>query len=273
MQRLQLALLPTLLLIGCGGGSEAPALKKAAPASTTAPAAAEAGAAAPAVAAPAADTGMVWDGTQGVSEVKGTISFEGTAPERKIIDMGADANCHSDSATDPSVIVNDGKLQNVFVYVSKVPDGMTYPKGTGSVMLTQKGCMYEPHVLGLQRGQSLSITNGDNVTHNVHSYSKKNKAFNKSQPAGSPALEEDYKRSEDQFAIKCDIHKWMSSYVCVTDYPFFAVSAADGSFNLGKLPAGEYTISADHEVYDGQTAKVTVKEGAPSMVNFTFKAN
>ena len=267
MQRLQLALLPTLLLLGCGGGSEEPALKKPT-ASTEAPAAGAA-----AAAAPAADTSMVWDGSQGVSEVKGTILFTGTAPERKIIDMGADAACHGEGAADPSVIVNDGKLQNVFVYVSKVPAGMTYPKGTGEVMLTQKGCMYEPHVLGLQKGQSLSITNGDEVTHNVHSYSKRNKAFNKSQPAGSPALEEGYQRSEDQFAIKCDIHKWMSSYVCVTDYPFFAVSAADGSFNLGKLPAGQYTISADHEVYDGQTATVTVKAGAASMVDFTFKAN
>jgi len=275
MQRLSLALLPTLLLFGCGGGDSEPSMKKPA---TKAPAAAEHAAETAPEAMPepeAAATGgsMTWDGSQGVSEVMGTIMFSGDAPAIVMMDMSADAKCHDEGIVDPSVLINDGKLQNVFVYVSKAPKGMTYPKGTGSVMLTQKGCMYEPHVLGLQKGQSLSITNGDVVTHNVHSYSKKNKAFNKSQPAGNPALDVSFKRKEDQFAIKCDIHKWMSSYVCVTDYPFYAVSAADGTFNLGKLPAGEYTVTATHEVYGAQTAKVTVSDSGASTLDFTFKAN
>jgi plastocyanin len=268
MSRSYLALLPTLFLIGCGGGSDGPTpIKKT---TTETPAAGETAEVTPAPVV--ADAGsMTWDGSQGVAEVMGTVSFEGTAPERMLMDMGADELCHGEGTMDPTLIVNDGKMENVFVYVSKAPKSMTYPKGTGSVMLNQVGCMYEPHVLGLQKGQTLSISNGDDVTHNVHSFSKKNKVFNKSQPKGMDPINETFKRSEDQFAVRCDIHKWMSSFICVTDYPFFAVSAADGKYNLGKLPAGEYELTATHETLGKKTAMVTVSASGASTVDFSFK--
>ena len=39
--------------------------------------------------------------------------------------------------------------------------------------------------------------------------------------------------------VGCDIHPWMHGHVMVFDHPFFAVTGADGSFELKGVPAGE----------------------------------
>ena len=260
MDRRHVACLPLLFAIGCGGDSSPAPAAPSKPAET----AASSTPAPSADAAPAAaSTGkQKWDGSQGVAEVKGVVRFSGTAPTPSPLDMAADPACHAmgHEVTDPKVIVNDGMLQNAFVYVSKGLKGWDFDPPSEPAILTQKGCMYEPHVLGVMAGQTLSISNEDDVTHNVHTYSKRNAAFNKSQPAGAPVIEAALKRDEKQFPVKCDIHAWMSSYVTVVDNPFFAVSDASGAFSLGELPAGEYTITVEHENFDPQKAEITVSE-------------
>ncbi len=42
--------------------------------------------------------------------------------------------------------------------------------------------------------------------------------------------------------VGCDIHPWMHGHVMVFDHPFFAVTGADGSFELKGVPAGDYQL-------------------------------
>ena len=72
--------------------------------------------------------------------------------------------------------------------------------------------------------------------------------------------------------LRCDVHPWMSAWVGVVAHPFFAVTAADGSFEVKGLAPGTYTIEAWHEQLGTQTQKITVgaTQGAP--LAFTFKA-
>ena len=60
------------------------------------------------------------------------------------------------------------------------------------------------------------------------------------------------------FAIKCDVHPWMRSYIGVFSHPFFAVTGSDGKFTIANLPAGTYEIEAWHEKLGTQKATVTV---------------
>ena len=62
----------------------------------------------------------------------------------------------------------------------------------------------------------------------------------------------------------------MSSWVCVTRYPFYAVTGEDGAFALEKLPPGEYTIEAWHEAYGTKTQTVTVGDGETKEIAFSF---
>jgi len=205
--------------------------------------------------------------------VHGKTVFQGDAPRRRKVDMGSDPGCHAlhaEPLRDESILVDEnGGLANVFVWISKGVQGKFEPPAD-PVVLTQSGCCYAPHVLGLQVGQKLVVKNTDPVTHNVHSFAKKNKAFNQSQQSGGKDIEQVFDKEEVLMQVKCDIHGWMSTYIGVVDHPFFAVTAADGSFSIPNLPAGEYTLSARHEVFGLQKTTITVSGDGAVESSFTF---
>ena len=53
------------------------------------------------------------------------------------------------------------------------------------------------------------------------------------------------------------------------EHPFFAVSGEDGTFEIGGLPAGSYTLEAWHETLGARSAEATV--GAEGVVEVAFQ--
>ena len=210
----------------------------------------------------------------GASGVSGKISFEGTPPERTVIEAEGDPKCaimHKDSPllSDKVLVDDNGGLANVFLIVETPPEG-DYPVPESSVKLDQIGCVYTPHVLGIQVGQTLEIHNSDDTTHNVRAVARKNKPFNLGQPAGSKPREKSFKNAEDGIRLKCDIHRWMTAYVFSVEHPFFAVSDESGAFTIAGLPAGDYSIKAWHESLGEQTGSLTVGDDGAGEINFSF---
>ena len=226
----------------------------------------------------AAGGGKAWDPALGTATVKGTVKFVGKPPQARPIDMaGADAKCaelHGGERMKPeTVIVNDnGTLRNVFVWVTKGAEGWSFPVPGEQAMLDQKGCMYEPHVQGMRVGQTLAVKTSDPTAHNVHGYGKANRPFNRSQPAGAADVVMTMKRDEASppMKVKCDIHPWMNAFIAVVPHPYYAVTGADGSFELAKLPPGTYTIQAWHEQYDTIEQTVTIGDNETSTLDFTY---
>lgn len=205
-------------------------------------------------------------------EVKGAILFEGTPPVPKSIDMSADPVCagSGEEGITEAVVVNDGKLANVFVYISSGLDGK-FKAPDQAVELTQRGCRYHPHIVGVVANQTLLIKNDDATLHNVHAMPKINDGFNFAQPSQGMTNEQKFTKEEVMIPIKCDVHGWMSTYVGVLNHPAFAVSAEDGSFSF-KAPPGEYTVTAWHETLGTREEKVTIGASEEKEVNFTFSA-
>lgn len=205
--------------------------------------------------------------------IQGKISFEGTAPKPTKLQMDADPFCasaHSEPVYSEEVVVNDGALQNVFVYLDGAP---SKPAPTEPAVLDQRGCEYHPHVLGLQVGQPLKILNSDKTLHNVHAMPKKNQPFNFAMPKFVKKKEAKFGQPEVMVHVKCDVHPWMSGYIGVLDHPYFAVSGADGTFEIKDVPPGEYTIKAWQEKYGTKEAKVKVEDGGTAKVDFSFSAS
>ena len=205
--------------------------------------------------------------------VKGVVRFEGTPPRRRKVDLGAEKYCRekrTDVLRDESVLVNDeGTLRNVFVWVKKGVKGK-FPVPAEPVVINQLLCQYVPHVLGVQAGQKLLIRNSDPLMHNIHAVSKRGQDFNYAQIREGMESEEVFRRPEVMVELKCDVHGWMGAYVGVVKHPFFGVTGDGGTFELGKLPPGSYTIEAWHEVYGTQTKTVTLAEGQTAELRFTF---
>jgi plastocyanin len=246
----------------CGGGVPA------GPAVASTPAA-------PAAATPAvvkADAPRRAGGT-----IKGTIKWEGKAVKNKVIDMGsADPVCTEMHAgqelrEEKTIINGNGTLKNVVIYLEGV-EKKDWPVRADTVTLDQKGCQYVPHVVAIQVGQKLEIRNSDKTTHNVHFKSKYNGDWNKTQSeVGTVPPDKEVSRPEIGSAFfKCDIHTWMESRVAIFDHPFFAVSGEDGSFSIADVPPGTYKLKAWHEKEKEQEQSITVEDGKPAEVTFTF---
>ena len=226
-------------------------------------------------AAPAAGGAAAFDPATGTATVSGKIAFEGTPPAAAQIKMNADPVCmslHKEPVTSEEVLVADGKLQNVFVYVKEGLEKYTFTPPAEAATINQEGCHYMPHVGGMMVNQKLKIINSDSTLHNIHCWAEKNQQFNIGQPVKGMETEKSFANIEVMVHFKCDVHKWMSSYMGVLPHPYHSVSGRDGAFTLKHLPPGDYVIEAWHEKYGTQTQKVTVADKDSKEVNFTFKA-
>lgn len=234
-------------------------------------------------AASAETAGVKFTPTGNEGSVTGTVSFNGSAPQPKPISMDQDPVCASSNpnAVAEDLVVHDGKLENVFVYVKdgKTADGkslagFSFDAPAQPAVLDQKGCHYVPHILGIQTKQKLTVLNSDQTAHNVNVQGNSNPKFNKSQPPAAAPIEQVFTRAETLIPVKCNQHPWMKSYIGVLNHPFFAVSDQTGKFEIKGLPAGTYTIVAWHERYSDkpQTASVTVGAKEAKTQDFTFAA-
>ena len=243
-----------LLLAGCGGSNppetaEAPKKEAAAPAAMD-------------------------DANAG--SITGKVAFAGDKPVMKTLSMDAVPNCaraHTTPQKSQEVMVNEnGTLKNVFVWVkSGVPDKQ-WPVPGSAVKLEQKGCMYEPHVLGVMATQEIEIINDDPTNHNIHPLPKVNQEWNESQPPKGDAKKKSFARQEVLITVKCNVHPWMRAYIGVVGHPFFAVTGDDGTFTIKGLPPGTYTVEAIQEKFGSKEMQVTVGAKEAKTADFDFKS-
>ena len=212
--------------------------------------------------------------------ISGTVKLNGTPPKMKTIDMSKDPVCVKAHANNPAHLENvvagpDGGLEYVVLYLSEgLPPAVANQVPPTPQKYDQKGCMYVPHVIGVDVDQKIEVTTSDPTTHNIHPLPKPggpNIGWNKSQPPGAPPIITSWKAEEVAIPIKCNIHPWMHGYHAVVKGPY-AVSDDKGSYTINNVPPGNYTVTAWQEEYGTQTQKVTVAAGKPAKADFTFKA-
>jgi carboxypeptidase family protein len=209
--------------------------------------------------------------------ITGTVTLDGTPPATKPIDMSASPACaeaNSAPVVPPNVVTGENRaLANVVVYVKSGLGNYRFDTPTGTAVLAQKNCMYEPHVVALMTNQPFEIRNNDPTMHNVHPVPQHNRQWSTSQPAGSAALKSSFTRSEFAMPVLCNVHPWMRALVFVFDEPYFAVTSRTGSFELSNLPPGTYTIEAWQEVFGTQDQTVTIGQRESKTISFAFSSS
>jgi plastocyanin len=205
----------------------------------------------------------------------GRVTIEGPLPQNAPVKMSGDPVCireHKEGLTFDTFVSENGGLGNVFVYVKDGLGNYFFDTPSEPVKLDQKGCMYDPHVFGVQVGQNVEFFNSDATLHTVHAVGNTNPEFNFSQPIQTQKDTKYFSKPEVMVRFKCDIHAWMSAYAGVLEHPYFAVTKAGGSFELKNVPAGTYTIEAWHEKLGTETERVTLTDNHKKSVTFTFQA-
>jgi hypothetical protein len=100
----------------------------------------------------------------------------------------------------------------------------------------QKVCVFLTHVLGVTVGETLDIRNSDPTGHNTNIQGA---GFNQLIPSGGSIPYKIQKESTVPSKVTCSIHEWMVAYILPRKNSYYAVTDADGKFEIPNVPAGE----------------------------------
>jgi plastocyanin len=203
----------------------------------------------------------------GAQPVTGRVLFDGPLPEKKPLAIVPEQSkgCCPDGTpmdtSDPSwVVAADGALANVVLTVEVA--GSKAPVPERPIEIDQRGCVFEPHVMIVPAGAQVAFLNSDTVNHNVRGVAAKNDSFNKTVAPGGKEIVT--LASPDKVSVRCDLHPWMSSWIFVTDTPFHALTAKDGTFRIEGLAPGTYKVKLWHEKLGRGEGEVTIRPDGSS---------
>lgn len=139
------------------------------------------------------------------------------------------------------------------------------------VVLDQPLCMFVPHALGMREGQTLLVKNSAPFAHNFKWTGNPNNANagnNILMPADSDRKIEGLVADRLPVRIECNIHPWMGGWLRVFNHPYFAITDADGKFEMPNAPAGNYRLVVWHGS-GGWLGGAKGKDGQPINIKAT----
>jgi len=197
--------------------------------------------------------------------IKGTVQFVGGAVDQKKLPVTVDQFvCGKDKDAEDLVLSPQRGIRNAVVSLASPPPGDKWQFSTAPVFLDQKQCVFTPRVILVPVGGTVEFLNSDRLLHNLHSASKSNPTFNRTQPKGR-SIPITFAKPEI-VRIACDLHGWMRAWVVVTEHPFYAVTGAAGEFALNNVPPGKYTLTVWQETLGTLTKDVTVGDADTTVV-------
>jgi plastocyanin len=158
-----------------------------------------------------------------------------------------------------------GKVSGVtgesVVYVDTIA-GKTFPAASDAVAISQKGLMFQPHLVVVQAGTTVDFVNNDKVAHNVFwpSFTQGGKKGPGKNLGTWPQGEKRSFKFEQAgvAALLCNVHPEMSAYVVVVPTPYFAHTDAEGNYRIEHVPDGQYSVVSWHEGTKPQTKPVAL---------------
>lgn len=196
----------------------------------------------------------------GWATLKGSFKITGSFPSPSAlkVDKELDICMPGGKAVPEERLVVDPATQgirDVLIFVSsKIPDDPKWEHEsyaatkTAEVVFDQKACIFLSHVAVMRSTQTLKILNSDNTLHNTKidpGPGSKMQGANLSLTALGQERYSPGGEAPSPASVACSVHPWMSAYLIARNNPYFAVTKADGSFEIANLPAGvelEFTV-------------------------------
>jgi hypothetical protein len=207
------------------------------------------------------------------AEIVGEVMLRGAAPTMHEIDPWTDPKCQLRShATEEDVLVQDGKLENVFVRVvrpnSEARRSLQRSRSGRPLIVNQQihevGCTFSPRVSRGSLGFTMVIVNTDNTSHDLTATLDGRLLLHTVQPPRSSGVELPLEAA-GIIELRSANQPWTKGYVVVSDdLRHSDVTTSSGRFRLGRLAVGAYTIEGDHLVANASGAATRNGSTPPS---------
>jgi len=136
--------------------------------------------------------------------------------------------------------------------------------------LKQRNRRFEPEVVAVPVGSSVSFPNADPIFHNVFSLSKAKQLDLGHYPSGqSRTIRFD---KPGVVELYCHLHPNMNAVVLVLPGAFYTRPGADGTFQVAGVPAGHYKIVAWHKSAGLLRRSIQVPENGVVHIDFEIPA-
>ena len=202
---------------------------------------------------------QVIDVTDG-GTITGVATWKGELPDIPSIEVEADTTICGEEVPSQALLVNskNNGVAFVLVYLEGVEQGKA---PADKYWLRMVNCQFKEHIFPFVRSQVMAMVNHDPFFHNPHFFNTRNASLlNVPMPDSDVEIDHKFlrtplKNEKGVMRLQCDVHNNMNAYWAGFNHPYFAVTNADGKFEISGVPPGKYTVVAWHEGY-----KVLIKE-------------
>lgn len=162
-------------------------------------------------------------------------------------------------------------LEDAVVYLEPTVRTAKDPRdvyATGEIDMRHRE--FAPHVQIVRVGGTVSFPNSDPFSHNVFSNSALG-AFDLGLYRSGVTRGFAFPRA-GVYAIYCNIHARMVSFVVAVTTPWVTIVGADGQFSISSVPAGTYRLHAWHERASEMVQELVVTSAGSNAIALSLDA-
>lgn len=191
--------------------------------------------------------------------IKGQAIWKGDIPKIPPLKVFADIDTCGTQVPSPVLQIDPATkgVHEVLIYLERVEKGKAaeaaYPlrMGKSAAHPAGRACQFEQQVSPFVRTSEIAFINYEPILHNPHLFNDKHSLFNIAMPTADREIETKLVRARGiGLRVQCDVHVHMNAWAAAFDHPYFAVTDAEGRFEIGGIPPGNYTVIAWHQGYN-----------------------
>jgi polysaccharide lyase family 4-like protein len=194
--------------------------------------------------------------------VTGTVDIEGSAPVPALVRPTVDQNVCGNAIVEKGVTLSGTRIASAIVWITDIRGGKAFPLEQ-RFELANANCVLDPYVQAISTNGTLNVSNDDKTVHT-------NRFINvgTGEIVGIAPFNDDGEvvpldrfKEPAEIEVVSDRHPWTHAWIAVLDHPYYAQTAASGTFSIDGIPPGRYRFRAWHPRIGFTDDSVTVLAG------------